>query len=220
MRGSTRTITTRTSRPTKVQLQMSALRASGGACSDACWPRARALPWPGPGRLLDFGCGAGSFLKTMADRGWQVTGLDAASGAVDQVRSKYGLPALVGTLPHPDLRPGSFDVVTMWHSLEHVHHPLALLRAAYDLLVPGGKVVVATPNIEGLPFRLFGHSWFGLDLPRHHTHFTPETLSLMLQTAGFRTQPVRFLRHNDLALPQLHGRGAARRPRWPLSRGC
>jgi hypothetical protein len=85
----------------------------------------------------------------------------------------------------------------MWHSLEHVHRPLAILRAAFDLLVPGGKLLVATPNIDGLPFTLFGRSWFGLDLPRHLTHFNPQTLTLMLQTAGFRTEPIRFLRHND-----------------------
>jgi 2-polyprenyl-3-methyl-5-hydroxy-6-metoxy-1,4-benzoquinol methylase len=133
----------------------------------------------------------------MADRGWQVTGLDAAVGAVNQVRDQHGLTALAGTLPHPDLRPGSFDVVTMWHSLEHVHQPATILRAAYELLVPGGKLVVATPNIDGLPFRLFGRSWFGLDLPRHLIHFTPATLTSMLQTTGFRTEPVRFLRHND-----------------------
>ncbi len=75
--------------------------------------------------------------------------------------------------------------MTMWHSLEHVHHPLAILRAAYRLLIPGGKLIVATPNIESIPFRVFGRSWFGLDLPRHLTHFTPTTLGAMLQTAGF-----------------------------------
>jgi SAM-dependent methyltransferase len=133
----------------------------------------------------------------MADHGWTVTGLDASVGAVNQVRDLHGLTALVGSLPNPELRPGSFDVVTMWHSLEHVHRPLAILRAAYQLLVPGGKLVVATPNIDSLPYRLFGRSWFGLDLPRHLTHFTPVTLTAMLQTAGFRTEPVRLLRHSD-----------------------
>ncbi|HEY1188205.1 MAG TPA: class I SAM-dependent methyltransferase [Gemmata sp.] len=161
-----------------------------------CAERRGALPWPGPGRLLDFGCGAGSFLKTMADQGWEVTGLDASLGAVEAVR-EHGLIALVGTLPHPDLRPGSFDVVTMWHSLEHIHRPLELLREAFKLLVPGGKLIVATPNIASFPYRVFGKAWFGLDLPRHLTHFTPGTLTAMLQTAGFRPEPVRQLRHSD-----------------------
>ena len=162
-----------------------------------CGERRGALPWPRPGRLLDFGCGAGLFLKTMAEQGWQVTGLDAAVGVVQHVREQHGLTALVGTLPHAELRPGSFDVVTMWHSLEHVHRPLDILREVYQLLIPGGKLVVATPNIDGMPFRLFGRSWFGLDLPRHLTHFTPRTLTAMLQTAGFRTEAIRLIRHSD-----------------------
>jgi 2-polyprenyl-3-methyl-5-hydroxy-6-metoxy-1,4-benzoquinol methylase len=194
-------------------------RVLGRPCSE----RRGVLPWPGPGRLLDFGCGAGTFLKTMADQGWQVTGLDAAVGAVQHVREQHGLTALVGTLPHAELRPSSFDVVTMWHSLEHVHHPLAILREAHRLLIPGGKIIVATPNIESMPFRVFGRSWFGLDLPRHLTHFTPRTLSAMLQAAGFRPDPVRQMRHSDwlrssakLALRQGTGGLAARMLGWKL----
>lgn len=162
-----------------------------------CNERRGTLPWHGFGRLLDFGCGGGSFLKRMADQGWNVTGLDAAVGAVREVQDELGLNALVGSLPHPDLRPGSFDVVTMWHSLEHVHQPLEILREAHRLLVPGGKLVVATPNMESLPFHWFGQSWFGLDLPRHLTHFTPKSLREMLETAGFAVEQVRMLRHAD-----------------------
>lgn len=162
-----------------------------------CNERRGTLPWHGAGRLLDFGCGGGGFLKRMAEQGWQVIGLDAAVGAVRRVQEELGLKALVGSLPHPDLPPGSFDVVTMWHSLEHVHRPLAILREAYRLLVPGGRIVVATPNLESLPFYWFGRSWFGLDLPRHLTHFTPKTLREMLQTAGYRVESVRMLRHSD-----------------------
>lgn len=157
----------------------------------------KTLPWHGQGRLLDFGCGGGSYLERMHQQGWRVTGLDVSEKAVQRIRDELGLDAHVGTLPHPGLKPASFDVITMWHSLEHVHDPLAVLREVRRLLVPGGKVLVAVPNIDSLPFRWFGGSWFGLDLPRHLTHFTPWTLTLMLQRAGFRPGPVRMLRHSE-----------------------
>ena len=157
----------------------------------------RSLPWHGQGRLLDFGCGGGSFLARMAEQGWHVTGLDASVGAVQGVQEKLGLNALVGTLPHPELKPGTFDVVTMWHSLEHVHEPLMVLREAYQLLVPQGRLLIAVPNIDSWPYRWFGKSWFGLDLPRHLTHFTPKTLRIMLECAGFRIESLRGLRHSD-----------------------
>src|SRR5580698_8631173 len=105
-----------------------------------CPERRGLLPWPGPGRLLDFGCGGGSYLCEMASRGWRVTGIDVSREVVASIREQFGFDAVAGTLPHPDLTPGSFDLITMWQSLEHVSHPLTVLRAAHELLVPGGKL--------------------------------------------------------------------------------
>jgi len=153
--------------------------------------------WHGRGRLLDFGCGAGSFLERMHERGWNVTGLDISAAAVNQIQSGLGLPVLLGSLPHPELAPESFDVITMWQSLEHVHDPHVVLRQAHDLLVAGGKLYVAVPNIDSLPFRWFGPAWYGLDLPRHLTHFSPVTLQVMIERAGFRVRRVRMIRHSS-----------------------
>jgi SAM-dependent methyltransferase len=155
------------------------------------------LPWPGPGRLLDFGCGGGSYLCEMAARGWQVTGIDSSAQVIDSIREQFGLDVLTGTLPHRDLAPGSFDVITMWQSLEHVSYPLAVLRAAYELLIPGGKLLVAVPNFESLTNAWFGEHWNGLDLPRHLTHFVPRTLLEMLQSSGFRVAAMRSWIHAD-----------------------
>jgi 2-polyprenyl-3-methyl-5-hydroxy-6-metoxy-1,4-benzoquinol methylase len=157
----------------------------------------RVLSWRGPGRLLDFGCGGGAFLAHMHQQAWHVTGLDVSAAAIQRIRAELGLRAIVGTLPHPELRPASFDVITMWHSLEHVHAPLEVLCEAHRLLVPHGKLFVAVPNIDSLPFRWFGSAWFGLDLPRHLTHFAPWTLHLMLEKARFRVGPIRMVRHSD-----------------------
>jgi 2-polyprenyl-3-methyl-5-hydroxy-6-metoxy-1,4-benzoquinol methylase len=192
----------------------------------------RGLSWHGRGRLLDFGCGGGAFLARMHHQGWTVTGIDASRETAARASAAVGVPVIVGTLPHPDLAPGSFDIVTMWGSLEHVHDPLTVLTAARDLLTPGGRLLVAVPNIDSTPFRWFGPAWFGLDLPRHLTHFTPQTLRRMLERAGFRVTKLQPIRHVEwlrssarLAVrygrPQFWQRALTRKPLAKLAAwGC
>jgi SAM-dependent methyltransferase len=185
------------------------------------WPRrdsfAALLPAIPRGRLLDFGCGAGEILQVMDARGWQVTGLDFSPRMVRYIQEQLGLHAVEGTLPHPALPTWSFEAVIMAQSLEHVHNPLRVLREAHRLLTPGGKVVVAVPNIDSLPFRWFGADWWGLDVPRHLTHFAPGTLALMLERAGFQVDSVQLIRHNGWL--RRSGTLAARNPdRHPLWR--
>jgi 2-polyprenyl-3-methyl-5-hydroxy-6-metoxy-1,4-benzoquinol methylase len=143
------------------------------------------VPWRGQGRLLDFGCGGGRFLRRMNGLGWNVTGVDVSDAAVSAVRSA-GLRALQGTLPHAELAPGSFDVVTMRHALEHVPDPRSVLKAARQLLAPGGALVIQVPNYASWDVDYFGDAATVLDLPRHLTHFTPPTLLAMLAREGFR----------------------------------
>jgi 2-polyprenyl-3-methyl-5-hydroxy-6-metoxy-1,4-benzoquinol methylase len=180
------------------------------------------LPWHGQGRLLDFGCGGGTFLDRMRRLGWQVTGVDTSVAAVQRVRKELGLHALAGSLPHAALADDAFDLITMWQSLEHVHHPLLVLREAHRLLVPGGKLVVSVPNIDSLPFRWFEAAWYGLDLPRHLTHFTPATLRQMLERAGFRIDSAQQIRHSSWlrSSAELAGRrhGSAPWHRWLQTR--
>ena len=146
----------------------------------------------GRGRLLDFGCGRGAFLEQMRPQGWSVLGLDCSPDVVRRIREALGLPAIAGTLPHDGLEPESFEVITMWASLEHVHRPLEVLREAHRLLVPGGRLIVSVPNIDSLPFRWFGSAWYGLRLPRHLTHFSPSTLRKMVERAGFTVVSLRM----------------------------
>jgi SAM-dependent methyltransferase len=144
--------------------------------------------------------------------------MDISAAAAERIRSRLGLPCLAGTLPHPELAPESFDVVTMWASLEHVHQPLEVLREAYRLLAPGGKLLASVPNIESAAFRWFGPAWFPLELPRHLTHFSPKTFDKMFRRAGFRTEPVRMFSRsnwlrNSAQLARQQGRGP-RRLQW------
>src|SRR5438105_2349189 len=98
----------------------------------------KVLPLEGEGRLLDFGCGGGSYLVRMHGQGWDVTGLDVTPTAVADLAAQPRLRALAGSLPHPQLLGDTFDVITMWQSLEHVHAPLEVLREAHRLLAPAG----------------------------------------------------------------------------------
>jgi SAM-dependent methyltransferase len=177
---------------------------------------AAVLPRPPAGRLLDFGCGAGEVLQEMQARGWHVTGLDFSLQVVRDIQTRLHVPAVLGTLPHPDLAPGSFEAITMSQSLEHVHDPLRVLQEAHRLLTPGGRVVVAVPNIDSLAFRWFGADWWGLDVPRHLTHFAPATLARMLERAGFRVETVQLVRHNGWLRrsAQLALLNPDRHPRW------
>jgi SAM-dependent methyltransferase len=132
----------------------------------------------------------------MDRQGWRVLGVDISPSAVARVRRELGLPVVLGTLPHPRLKAASFDLVSMWQSLEHVHDPRTVLEEAYRLLVPGGQLLIAAPNIDGLPFSWFGPAWNGLDLPRHLVHFTPATLHRMVERAGFHVRSSRMVRHS------------------------
>jgi 2-polyprenyl-3-methyl-5-hydroxy-6-metoxy-1,4-benzoquinol methylase len=142
------------------------------------------LPWVGEGRLLDYGCGSGWYGARMRELGWRVTLMDFNADSVRRAADRYALPALAGSLPHPQVKAESWDVVTLGSVLEHVSAPHRLIEAAAQALVPGGLLVVSVPHIAGWSFRAFGANWAGLDLPRHLLHFTPATLRRLLEEHG------------------------------------
>src|SRR5262249_32615430 len=99
----------------------------------------------------------------MRAAGWSVAGLDTSESAVDRLRAA-GLDVHLGTLPNPLWSEPCFEAITMSQSLEHVHQPLEVLRAAFRLLAPGGKLLVTAPNFASAAARWFGPAWYGLDL--------------------------------------------------------
>jgi 2-polyprenyl-3-methyl-5-hydroxy-6-metoxy-1,4-benzoquinol methylase len=172
----------------------------------------------GSGKLLDFGCGYGKLLRRMSAAGWDVTGLDFSEQAVTAVRAA-GIPAHQGTLPHASIAPASVDAVTMEHALEHVPDPLAVLRAARDVLKPGGVLLVHVPNFHAWEVERFGEDAIQIDLPRHLLHFEPATLTKMLESAGFTkvtvtSRPRRGSVRQSIQLAASRGR---RVPSWMRS---
>ena len=151
------------------------------------------LPYTGEGRLLDFGCGVGGYVATMAAAGWKSEGIDMSAEAVRRGR-EAGLTLHLGTLPGADLAPQLYEVVTMWQALEHVPSPKATLEAVRRLLRPGGRLLVVCPRLDSLDARWFGAAWFALELPRHLTHFTAATLRRHVEAAGFAVETLRSVR--------------------------
>ena len=115
--------------------------------------RTVAMLSPPPGRLLDVGCGDGSFLREAARRGWTVTGTEFSRAGAEIARAT-GVPVFTGELQEARLPGEVFDVITCWHVIEHVANPRGLLGEMYRLLAPGGALVLATPNLDDRVFRL------------------------------------------------------------------
>lgn len=142
------------------------------------------------GRLLDVGCGEGEFMAGMADRGWQVQGLDTSPVAVELALAR-GLDVFHGQLTALDPGHALFDLITMWDVLEHLHDPGSYLAQVGRLLKPDGRLVVTLPNPDGIDLRLFGPVWTGLDVPRHLYAFPGRVLTAMLERAGLAVESAR-----------------------------
>jgi 2-polyprenyl-3-methyl-5-hydroxy-6-metoxy-1,4-benzoquinol methylase len=138
-----------------------------------------------PGRWLDVGTGTGTVLARARQDHWDVYGCEIAEHLITYAAQEYDLSLYKGTLQTYQT-PFKFDVVSMYHILEHVTLPLDLLQAAHDRLRKDGLLVVEVPNTTSLDARLEGKKWQGWSLPIHFFHFTPNTLTKMLEHCNFR----------------------------------
>ncbi len=157
-------------------------------------PRADGLSgvMPLPGRLLDIGCGDGLFMDVMQSRGWSVQGLDVSEDVVWHAKEVLGLKCGVADVESEALPQGPFDAVTLWGVLQLIYAPRDLLDRVYQALEPGGVVGIGVSNISSAGAQMFRGQWRGLGLPRHISHFTPETLGRLLEWAGFEVLERRF----------------------------
>jgi len=137
------------------------------------------------GRILDVGCATGLFLHEMALAGWHVTGIEPITAAASYGRDRFGLDVFEGMIEEAPYERESFDVVTFWDVLEHTFSPSQTLARSSGLLRPGGLVAVNVPNWHSIERQWFGPHWIGLDPPRHLYVFTHDTLTSLLEQAGF-----------------------------------
>lgn len=141
-----------------------------------------------PGRLLDIGCSLGYFVEAACARGWRASGIEISPVAANEAQ-EAGLDVAPGVLEDAAFPDGSFDCVTMWDVLEHVSDPVRQMLEVHRILVDGGLVVVGTPDLGHVLFRLKGERWRHLKPAEHIFYFKKATIKRLLSQAGFR--PVR-----------------------------
>ena len=162
--------------------------------------RLRRLPrLPAGSRVLDVGAGIGTFLALARDEtGWVVSGTEISRSAVQLARERHGLDLMVGQFEELSVPAATFDLITLWHVLEHVPSPSRLLRACHRALLPGGWLVVAVPNDSTARWRAEQLKGFlrrrnaaryqrlarGTEI--HLSHFSPPVLAQLLRQHGFR----------------------------------
>lgn len=139
----------------------------------------------GDRRLLEVGCGLGTFLAEARNVGFDVTGLDVSATAIAAANRRLGEPrARCGTLEEANFPAGAFDVVVLADVIEHVRDPAAFLARARRLVKPGGGVFVATPSLDSLSARLMGRHWMEFK-PEHLFYFNRRSLTRLLEASGF-----------------------------------
>ena len=150
------------------------------------------LPYLGNGkRLLEIGCGTGADLLWAHGNGWDVSGLEISEQAVDVAR-RQGLDVQCSTFENADLAAASFDCIIMSQVLEHLYSPRQALRRCYDLLRPGGQLLIAIPKFDSWGRFALGNYWRNLLFPIHLYHFSQSVLERMVSEAGFSVREVRL----------------------------
>ncbi|MGA6980000.1 MAG: methyltransferase domain-containing protein [Candidatus Sulfotelmatobacter sp.] len=137
------------------------------------------------GKLLDIGCSSGGFLSTMMNPAWNLYGIEMEESTAQRARAATGATVFVGDAVEAPFLPNSFDVITCFDVLEHVYSPRQFLTKVQEWLKPGGIYYAMMPNIASWEARLFGSYWFGLELPRHLSHFSPRSLRHLMKELDF-----------------------------------
>lgn len=151
-----------------------------------------------PGRMLDVGTGGAYFLSLF--EGWQREGTELSPQTAERSAQAYGFPVHSGLLEDVvkagKIARHSFDLITLNHVIEHLYSPRATVKLIHELLKPGGKLMISTPNIKSVSARLTGPNWYHLDPPRHLYLFSPRLLTRLLTENGFRVDHISY-RHRE-----------------------
>ena len=138
------------------------------------------------GNLLDIGAGTGDFLLTAKQNGWETIGVEPSEKAKGIAIGK-GIKFSDST---QDLESHSFDVITMWHVLEHIPNLEIQIKELKRLVKPNGTIIIAVPNFKSYDANYYGKFWAAFDVPIHFWHFSKKAIQLLFQKENIKLEKV------------------------------
>jgi SAM-dependent methyltransferase len=166
------------------------------------------------GKLLDIGAGTGAFVGYMQGQGWEVTGLEPDATAREIGKRDHGVD-LLGMDKLFSFPPDSFDAITLWHVLEHVHELHPYIESLKTVIRRNGRIFIAVPNYTSYDARVYKEMWAAYDVPRHLYHFSPDAMARLLTPHGLQLQLTQPMWYDSIYISMLsekyrhNGRGNA-----------
>jgi SAM-dependent methyltransferase len=149
--------------------------------------------------LLDVGCGSGALLGRLKRRGFNATGVDFSAEAAEVAERENGVKVVVGSLQDAAFPDESFDIVTLFHVMEHVTNPRHVLAEVARILRPNGTVILQVPNVDSWQCKIFKAKWYGLDIPRHVIDYPKDAMVRLLIESKFVPRRIRHFNFRDNA---------------------
>ena len=135
------------------------------------------------GNILDYGCGTGYFLNEMMKDGWKIAGVEPNNQA-REIANQLNNQSIAASLSELKLKNQKFNIITLWHVLEHLHDLNDMIKKLKDILKEKGKIIIAVPNIDSYDQQIFGLNWAAYDVPRHLYHFDQDTMKTLMLKHG------------------------------------
>lgn len=139
-------------------------------------------------KILDYGCGVGDFLEHLQKNGYDVLGMEPNDSARKIAQSKIGNKKVTSTeLEHNDQK---FDIITLWHVLEHIPNLNEIIGELKNHLTDNGVLIIAVPNHQSYDAKYYGKYWAAYDVPRHLWHFSDKSMSNLLSNFGMKIDKI------------------------------
>lgn len=165
------------------------------------------------GKILDVGSGTGAFANEMKINGWEVTALEPDSGAIKVAKDLYGLE-LQETGKLFELLPKSYDAITLWHVLEHVHQLQEYIAQLKNLLADNGRLIIAVPNYTCYEEKVYKQYWAAYDVPRHLYHFSPKAMETLINKHGLKISDYKPMWYDSFYVSLLSSRYKNESTNW------